>query len=198
MPPLVLASASPRREQLLRQLGLDFRVSASGLDEEQAAPAGAAPAVMVRELALAKARAVAAREPAAVVLAADTVVVLDGEVLGKPASPAAAEEMLARLQGRTHRVFTGVAAVAPGGAAAAEVEETRVTVRPLTRAEIRAYVASGEPLDKAGGYAIQGRGALLVTRVEGCYYNVVGLPLARAAAVLARVGFDLWGAVMGR
>ncbi len=199
MAELVLASASPRRRQLLRQLGVTFRVRASRLDEAALRVDGASPERLVGDLALAKARAVAAREGDALVLAADTVVVLDGEILGKPRSAAEAEAMLTRLQGRTHRVLTGVAVVdAASGRSAVAVEETRVALRPLDPQEIRDYVATGEPLDKAGAYAIQGLGALLVTGVEGCFYNVVGLPLARTAELLKGFGFDLWRAVVGR
>lgn len=193
---LVLASASPRRRQLLSQLGLKFRTCESGVDEAAAACSGASPERLVRELALAKALAVAARERDALVLAADTVVVLGGEVMGKPRDAGEAEEMLARLQGREHRVLTGLALLdAASGRSETAVEETRVRLRPLAAEEIRAYVATGEPLDKAGAYAIQGLGALLVTGIQGCYYNVVGLPLARLGELLRRFGVDVWKAV---
>ncbi len=195
---LVLASASPRRRRLLAQLGLPFQVMESDVDENGAFARGGSPEELTQALALAKAAAVARRlggaEPPqdAVVLGADTVVVIDGEVLGKPRDAADAEAMLARLQGRTHTVITGVAVVdAANGRRVTAAETTRVTVRPLTPERIRAYVAGGEPLDKAGSYAIQGLGAVLVTRVEGCFYNVVGLPLARTADLLNDFGVEV-------
>jgi len=126
------------------------------------------------------------------VVGADTVVTLPGRVLGKPSSAAEAREMLEMLSGREHRVVTGVAVVDPaGGRSVAGAEETRVFFRNLTRAEIQAYVESGEPMDKAGAYAVQGLGALLVERIEGCYFNVVGLPLGLLAGLLGEFGYDL-------
>lgn len=189
---LVLASASPRRRQLLEQLGLRFRVRESAVDESPLLAEAGDPGRLTRALALAKAEMVACREADALVLAADTVVVVDGEILGKPRDAAEAVAMLTRLQGRTHRVVTGVVlADGADGRREAVAEETLVTMRPLTRPEIEAYVASGEPMDKAGAYAIQGLGATLVTGVEGCFYNVVGLPLARVASMLKEFGIDV-------
>ena len=128
--------------------------------------------------------------PPAIVIAADTVVVMNGEVLGKPASAEDAAQMLRRLGGRSHQVLTGLAVLRIlGGAARVEVETTQVTFAPLTETEIEAYVVSGEPLDKAGAYAIQGRGGRFVARVEGCYFNVVGLPLARLYRMLSEMGW---------
>lgn len=184
---LVLASASPRRVNLLEQLGLSFEVLPSGVPEDP--PGGTAqPADLARGLALRKAEAVALKSPDALVLGADTVVVVDGAVLGKPRDEAEAAEMLDRLQGRAHLVITGVAVVAPDGRKRVEHEETTVWMRPLTRTQIERYVRSGEPLDKAGAYAVQGLGALLVERIFGCYYNVVGLPLGRVARLLEEFG----------
>lgn len=192
---LVLASASPRRRQLLAQLGLRFRVRESAVDESSLRGGFRDPAELTRILALAKAEAIVRLEAGAVVLGADTVVVLDGDILGKPRDPSEAAAMLGRLQGRTHRVVTGVAlAEGANGRRETAAEETLVTMRPLTRPEIEAYVASGEPMDKAGAYAIQGLGAALVTRVEGCFYNVVGLPLARVTAMLNVFGIDVFRA----
>ncbi|BDG61511.1 Maf family protein [Caldinitratiruptor microaerophilus] len=187
---LVLASASPRRVSLLEQVGLSFEVVPSGVPEDPG-DGTREPADLARALALRKAEAVAAREPDALVLGADTIVVLDGAVLGKPRDEAEAVRMLERLQGRSHVVITGVALVAPGGRKRVEHEETTVWMRPLTRAQVEWYVRSGEPLDKAGAYAVQGLGALLVERIFGCYYNVVGLPLGRVARLLEEFGLTV-------
>lgn len=180
--PLVLASASPRRVVLLRQVGAVFTVADPGPDREW--PGAAEPRHGVRALALDKAKRVAARRPGALVVGADTVVVARGVRLGKPSGAAEAAAMLRRLQGRTHEVWTGVAVVRDGEQRTA-AECTRVSFVRLADAEIEAYVASGEPLDKAGAYGIQGLGGQFVRRVEGDYANVVGLPLARLRAVLA-------------
>ena len=177
---LILASASPRRRELLRQAGFTFEVVAPEVDETY--PGGEDPAAFAERLALAKAAQIAQRFTAkddVVVLGADTVVVADGEVLGKPVSADDARAMLRKLSGIAHRVITGVALAAPGAARRAVGHEvTRVFFRPLTEEEITAYVATGEPLDKAGAYAAQGQASRFVTRVEGCYFNVVGLPVA--------------------
>lgn len=192
MAELVLASASPRRRQLLAQIGLAFRVRESDVDEGPLLAGADDPRRLTRGLALAKAMAVGRRETDALVLAADTVVVLDGEILGKPRDADEAAAMLSRLQGRTHRVVTGVAVLdAATGRSRTAAEETRVTLRELSPAEIAAYVAGGEPMDKAGAYAVQGLGAVLVTRIEGCFYNVVGLPLALTADLLQDFGLSL-------
>ena len=201
---LLLASSSPRRRELLTRIGVSFTVVPSRVDEDDVArrlDAGgtAAPETLVTRLAAAKAREVAGRPdtPAgALVLAADTVVVLDGDVLGKPADPADARRMLARLSGRVHRVVSGVAlARAGGGDLLVDAEVTEVQIAPLAPDVIARYVATGEPLDKAGAYAVQGLGSIFVERVHGCYFNVVGLPLARTARLLERFGLrvpDLW------
>lgn len=192
MADLVLASASPRRRQLLAQIGLAFRVRESDVDEGPLLAGAGDPRRLTRGLALAKAMAVGRFETDALVLAADTVVVLDGEILGKPRDAEEAAAMLSRLQGRTHRVVTGVAVLdAATGRSRTAAEETRVTLRELSPGEIAAYVAGGEPMDKAGAYAVQGLGAVLVTRIEGCYYNVVGLPLALTADLLQEFGLAL-------
>ena len=187
---LVLASDSPRRAEVLADAGFAFEAAAAGVDESrrEGEPAEA----YVRRLAEAKARAVSARiTPPAMVIAADTAVVVEGELLGKPASAEDAGEMLRRLSGGTHQVLTGLAVLRlPEGAARVEIETTQVTFALLTETEIEAYVASGEPLDKAGAYAIQGRGGRFVARVEGCYFNVVGLPLARLYRILRELGWD--------
>ncbi len=192
--PLVLASASPRRAALLAQVGLPFEVHVSGVPEEVAAP-GRAPEAIALEHARAKALAVAETMPGRLVLGADTVVVLGDNVLGKPADAAEAVVMLRGLSGREHEVITAIAFAFDAGQGARvraeHAEHTRVVFRELSEDEIAWYVASGEPLDKAGAYGIQGRGALLVRSIEGCYFNVVGLPLSRMGEILSELGYDL-------
>ena len=180
--PLVLASASPRRVTLLRQAGATFTVTDPGPD--RAWPGNAEPRHGVRALALDKAKRVAARREGSVVIGADTVVVARGVRLGKPASAQEAAEMLGRLHGRTHEVWTGIAVVR-GDEQRTAAECTRVQFARLSDEDIAAYVRSGEPLDKAGAYGIQGLAGMFVRRIEGDYANVVGLPLARLRAVLA-------------
>lgn len=182
--PLILASASPRRRELLTAAGFTFEVDVADVDETRhpGEPAGA----YARRVALAKAQAVASRHPEAIVLGADTVVVLDSEVLGKPVDDADATRMLTALSGRRHRVLTAVALV--GQATTVDtLEETLVWVQALAPAEIAAYVESGEPRDKAGAYAIQGRASRFIPKIEGSYTNVVGLPVAAVDALLRRV-----------
>lgn len=189
-----LASRSPRRVQLLQQVGLECVVRPSSIDEERVGAGQSNPRSRVEQLALAKARDAAGKLSEGLVVGADTVVVCQGEILGKPGSAPEATEMLRLLNGRTHEVISGVAVVqAPGGREEVASELTRVTFRELAPEEIAAYVASGEPLDKAGGYGIQGRGALLVSRIEGCYFNVVGLPLVCLAELLRDFGMILLG-----
>ena len=181
--PIVLASGSPRRRQLLEMLRIPFRVIAPDVDEHVLA--GEAPAAYVTRLARVKAGVIAARVPGAVVLAADTTVVLDAEIFGKPASPAHAVAMLARLQGRTHEVMTAVTVMRDAETAQA-LDVSRVTFRPADERTLAAYVATGEPLDKAGAYAIQGLGAPLIERVDGDFFGVMGLPLRLALDLLGR------------
>lgn len=188
--PLVLASQSPRRKQILEQLGLVFRVVPSGIDES--ALADEAPAAHVERLAREKAGEVFARLAAdpvpACVLAADTIVVIDGRILGKPVDDREAVQMLLSLAGRSHRVMSGVALHQPDGTLESAVFRSDVEFRQLDEASARAYVASGEGRDKAGSYAIQGLGAGLVRRVDGSYTNVVGLPAAETLDMLLRAG----------
>lgn len=185
-PRLILASASPRREELLRRLGLPFTVVPSQAPEEL--PPGR-PAEAVQALALAKARAVASRVGSGVVLGADTVVVLGLTVFGKPLDPDDARRMLRALLGRSHEVITGIALVeAPAGRETSRAVVTRVRMAQYGEEEIEAYLATGEPLDKAGAYAIQGAGGPLVAEVDGCYTNVVGLPLTTTRRLLAEWG----------
>lgn len=187
---IVLASASPRRRELLRQTGLQFEVEPGGYDE--AMPGACGPEAMARGLSLGKARAAAEKHADAIIIAADTLVVLDSRVFGKPQSDARAREMLRALQGRTHCVVTGFTILDTGsGRVVTRSVETRVHLRKLTLSQIDAYVGTGEPQDKAGGYAIQGRGAVLVDRIEGDYSNVVGLPLAALAQSLRGFGVEV-------
>ena len=181
---LLLASASPRRRELLRNAGFDFDVQASQIVEEM--KPGERPEEFARRAAREKAMHVAASSPPGrLVLGADTVVVVDGETLGKPSDPVNAARMLRLLSGRTHQVHTGVCLVrAPDEVKALEHETTLVTFRELDEEEIRSYVESGEPMDKAGAYGVQGLASKFVTRISGCYSNVVGLPLARVYGIV--------------
>jgi septum formation protein len=183
-PRLVLASASPRRARILRELGVPFRVVVSHVDEtlRPGEEGGAA----VERLARAKALAVASGEELPV-LAADTEVVCDGSILGKPADEEDAAAMLRRLRGRTHEVLTGVCLV-ERGVARSGVERSRVTVAPMSEAELRWYGATGEPLDKAGGYHVDGRGALFIEAVEGSPSNVAGLPVRLVLRLFREAG----------
>jgi MAF protein/D-tyrosyl-tRNA(Tyr) deacylase len=181
-PPLVLASGSPRRAELLRVAGIPFEIAPAPEAEHAHAAVAAAlrdePARYAVAMAVAKAGAVAAGQPGRLVLGADTVVVHDGDLLEKPADAEEARRMLARLSGRVHVVVTGLAIVGGASGLWTGHESTRVEFLPLDAETICRYVATGEPLDKAGAYGIQGYGALMVRRVEGCYFNVMGLPLA--------------------
>jgi septum formation protein len=188
-PPLVLASGSPRRRDLLDRLGIPFLVDPSGADETQ--PAETTPEAVTRHLALVKAREVAARHPGAYILGADTLVTVDGLILGKPVDTADGARMLRLLRGWAHRVPTGVALIAPDGTETALVETATVTMHPYTEVAIGAYLSTGEPFDKAGSYAVQGAGNALVASVEGCYTTVVGLPLCRVIALLQDAGFSI-------
>ena len=181
-PPLVLASSSPQRRAILAQLGLPFEVVAPRYEEHD--PSGIEPIELVREHARGKARSVAGEAGDRPVLGVDTAVVLGGEIYGKPADAADAERMLERLGGRTHTVVSGLCLVTPGWEELAH-EETHVRFRALTPRDLAAYVAAGEWRDRAGSYAIQGRGAALVERIEGDYLNVVGLPAALLVRLLA-------------
>lgn len=185
---MILASQSPRRRELLGQMGFSFTVRpAKG--EELAHPE-LTPAQLVEELARQKALEVSAEAASDdVVVAADTVVAIDGVVLGKPRDKAQAAEMLSALSGREHTVYTGVA-VKRGETLLVEHEATQVRFRPLTEREIDLYIQTGEPMDKAGSYGIQGYGALLVEGIRGDYFNVVGLPICRLGRMLAQVGED--------
>jgi septum formation protein len=189
-PRLILGSASPRRAALMQQLQLPFEQIVS--PDAEPVPQGHQPGDFVIESASAKARAVArvaGADPGTLIIGADTVVVLDDQIAGKPESTDDAARMLRHLSGRTHTVFTGISLLQGRGPELSGYELTRVTVRPLCEDDISWYVASGEPMDKAGAYGIQGLGARFIERIDGCYYNVVGLPLARLSAMLETAGY---------
>lgn len=187
-PSLILASGSPRRKELLSGAGLDFTVIVSDVDED--IPVKGTPAAHAKHLAEIKAAAVADGNPDSFVIGADTIVVVDGDVLGKPTSERDAEKMLARLSGRAHIVHTGWCIICRKmGIKFSGVEETLVQFKNLSPDEISWYVKTGEPMDKAGAYAIQDKGAALVKSVVGSYTNVVGLPLCEVVEALEREGF---------
>ena len=182
---VILASQSPRRRELLSLVGIPHDVRPADLDESLLP--GEEPAAHAERLARAKAEAIASREPGAVVIGADTIVVLDGDILGKPRDPAEAMAMLRRLSGCTHTVITAVA-VALNGRTVSGVETVEVTFRPLNDMQIDAYIATGEPMDKAGAYGIQGFGAVIVERIHGDYFAVMGLALGRLVGLLGQAG----------
>ena len=190
VPELILASGSPRRRELLGGLGVAFRVVTADIEEISDL---IDPAQVARDLAEQKARAVAAREPGGLILASDTLVALGGLMLGKPKDSAQNAEYLQQLSGRTHSVFSGVALLGPDGRLQSGVEQTQVTFRALSDAETAYYSGSGEGLDKAGGYGIQGLGMALVARIDGDYSNVVGFPLGLVMRLLRAAGVPVWG-----
>jgi septum formation protein len=201
MPEIILASVSPRRAALLQQIGLPFRIQPSTLNEEggRVELGGQTPDVLACRLARAKAEEVAARLGRGLVVGADTIVACAGIAFGKPRDADEARDMLLRLAGRMHQVVTGVAVVeAETGRAEVASAAAAVRMRPFDPAEAAAYVGTGEPLDKAGAYAIQGRGALLIDGIEGDYFTVVGLPLSTLAMLLRRFGLDVWDAARMR
>ncbi len=187
---LILASASRRRAELLHDAGFHFTVLSSAIDETPYS--GETPQLLVQRLANAKAELAAARAVGpAIIIAADTEVTLEGRIFGKPRSSDDARRMLEKLSGRTHAVVTGVALLRlPDAERRTFVESTLVHFAPLSAEEINRYLATGEPHDKAGGYAIQGRAGRYIPRIEGCFFNVVGLPLARLQHALAELGWS--------
>jgi septum formation protein len=187
---LILASASERRAEILRDAGFSFSIMSSAIDETPY-PGESAPD-LVQRLAFAKAELVAARAVApAIVIGADTEVTLEGHIFGKPRSTDDARRMLEKLSGRAHAVVTGVALIRlPDAERLTFVDSTLVHFAPLTEEDITRYLATGEPHDKAGGYAIQGRAGRFIPRIEGCYFNVVGLPLARLQHALTELGWS--------
>jgi septum formation protein len=191
---LILASSSPRRQELIKSLGLPYEIVVSEADETT--PPGLSPADIVEMLAERKARSVFARigesVPRAIVIGSDTIVVVDGEVLGKPADESDSLRMLQRLQGRTHVVYSGVACVdTADGRTVVRHRATKVFMKPLDEDRIRRYIGTGEPRDKAGSYAIQGIGATLVDAIEGDYFNVVGLPVSLLSDMLDDMGLPI-------
>ena len=186
-PRVVLASSSPRRRELLTLIGVTHTVSPADIDETPFA--GELPRPHAERLARGKAIVVAQREPNAVIIAADTIVVVDGDILGKPRDEAEAAAMLRRLSARQHLVLTAVA-VARDGVVVSDVEAVDVTFRALSEPDIARYIATREPMDKAGAYGIQGFGATIVTRIDGDYFAVMGLALGLMVRLMARVGVD--------
>lgn len=189
---LILASASPRRAQILRDAGIPFKIERANVNERRRR--GESAVTMTRRLAQAKAQAIVAKlrtnPRQAIVIGADTTVEVNGELLGKPNSLAEARKMLRKLSGRTHRVVTSVAAIRLSDhAESVATEATRVHFGPLSATDVAEYVATGEPLDKAGAYAVQGIGGRFIEGIDGCYFNVVGLPLARLYRVLIDLGW---------
>lgn len=195
---LVLASSSPRRRELVASLDLSLPVLILSTDTDETTPADWAPSYIVEQLALRKARAAIGSLHGdhtlnSVVVGADTIVVQGGEVMGKPKDAADAVSMLSRLQGREHQVYTGVACIGSGdGKELVRHRMTRVKMKALDTKRIERYVATGEPMDKAGSYAIQGLGAVIVDSIEGCYFNVVGLPISLLAEMLAAYGVEVF------
>ncbi len=184
---IILASQSPRRRELLAQIGLAHEVRPADIDES--VHPGEEPVPHCERLARDKAHTLALVHPDAVVIGSDTIVVIDGAILGKPRDAADAVTMLERLSGREHTVYTAVA-VAQGGRTLSAVEAVRVQFRALTREQIDAYVNTGEPMDKAGAYGIQGFGATIVQRIDGDYFAVMGLPLGKLVELLVRLGYQ--------
>jgi len=187
---IILASGSPRRRELLERVGIPHEVIVSNVDETT----WGNPAEQVVELAKRKADAVVQLVDASevIVIAADTLVAIDGEILGKPESDNEAFEMLKKLQGNTHMVYTGVAVLSDTNSRVF-YNMAQVTFRPLSNNDIWAYIATGEPFDKAGAYGIQEKGAVLVDHINGDFYTVMGLPIAKVCAALIELGYDYWG-----
>lgn len=192
-PKIVLASGSPRRRELLHSLGLPFEIRVSNVDESF--DPKLEPSRIAEDLSYKKASHIANAVPEGLVIGSDTIVVIDGQVLGKPTSPDEAISMLTRISGRTHTVYTGVGLIdAASGRCRINHRSTEVLIKPLSREQIRSYVATGEPMDKAGSYAIQGIGATLVEKINGDYFTVVGLPLALLSDMLSEFGVDVLSA----
>ncbi|MCL5781659.1 MAG: Maf family protein [Firmicutes bacterium] len=190
MRPIILASASPRRQELLANLGLKFEVKVSEVDEtlDENMPA----AQQVEKLAERKASVVAAQSTKGLVIGADTLVVLGGKPLGKPADREEAVQMLKSLQGRSHEVFTGLAVIdAATGQSVVTHQATAVRFKPLSSEQIQRYVDTDEPMDKAGAYAVQGKASIFIDSIRGCYFNVVGLPIAKLADALRMFGVEI-------
>jgi septum formation protein len=188
--PVVLASASPRRHELLQLLIEDFKIDSCEVDESPFA--GETPACLVLRLAEAKARAIQQKQLGFIVVGADTIVVCDGRIMGKPGSKEEAREMLQQIRGKTHEVFTGLCVLSPTHCLK-ELARSEVTFNWMSESEINEYLESGEPFDKAGAYAIQGFASRYIQGIKGCYFNVVGLPIALLYNMLQRTGFSFHG-----
>ena len=192
MKKLILASASPRRRELLQKIGLKFEVDASNCAEE--IDPALLPEELVCRISAAKAKAVASRHKNAVIIAADTIGVIGKKLLGKPHTAAEARKMLGQISGKAHLVITGLTVLDNAtNKTIIKTVTTKVYIKKLTQTEIDAYVETGEPLDKAGAYGIQGLGAVIVKKIEGDYYNVVGLPLYALTEALKEFGISVWG-----
>lgn len=188
---VVLASASPRRKKLLTQIGLNFTAESSNVEENNInndLDFGS----LVTELAYKKARDVAKNHTEGIIIGADTIVVINESILGKPSSGHEAKLMITKLSGRWHSVFTGLAVIdLDSNVVLTDFVESKVKFRKLSKSEIDNYVKTGEPLDKAGAYGIQEKGALLVEKINGCYYNIVGLPVSKLKEMLSKVGVEI-------
>jgi septum formation protein len=190
MKKIILASASPRRKEILKKTGLKFRVDAGDYEEDLSLKLS--PHDLAKFLSYEKAKEVAVRHKDAVIIAADTFIQFKKHILGKPHTKAAAKRMLSMLSNKTHSVITGFTVIdTTAGKKVSKSVETRVTFKKLTAKEINSYIETGEPFDKAGAYAIQGLGALLVRKIDGDYLNVIGLPLATLSDILKKFGIDL-------
>lgn len=188
--PVILASASPRRKELLEMMGMTFTVVPSNADEKMTD--GVPACFQVRDLALKKAASVAEANKGSLVIGADTLVCCEGKILGKPTDIDDATEMLRLLSGKTHQVMTGVAIInTTNGDILADYEVTDVAFREISDEEIASYISTGEPFDKAGAYAIQGKAALFIKGIHGCYYNVMGLPVYRLSEMLQSIAFQV-------
>lgn len=188
---IILASNSPRRIYLLKQMGIDFKVVSPNVEEEGNGEKRS-PVEVVKKNAIMKVQKVAEDYRNAIIIGADTVVVIDGEIIGKPTNEKDARRILRKLKGRYHFVFSGIAVMeTPEDKLLVSVVRSKVKMRDYSEEEIERYIATGEPMDKAGAYGIQGKGALLVEKIEGDYYNIVGLPLVRLNSLLNRLGYSL-------
>ena len=190
MKTIILASASPRRKELLKKIGLRFKVEPSNYEED--IPSGLEPHELAQKISLEKAKVVAVKHQNVIVIAADTFIVFGGRILGKPRTEKEAREMLEAISGESHSVITGFSIIDTGkNKTLSKSVETKIYIRKLTSAEIDAYVKSKEPLDKAGAYAIQGLGAVFVEKIEGDYFNVIGLPLSALTEALKEFGINI-------
>ena len=190
MKKIILASASPRRQELLEKIGLRFKVEPSNYEEDM--PSGLEPHELARQISREKAKVVARKHKNAVVIAADTFIVFGDQILGKPHTTIEAREMLKTLSGQSHSVITGFSIIdTETEKTLSESVETKVYIKKMTRAEIDTYIKSKEPLDKAGAYAIQGLGAVIVEKIEGDYFNVIGLPLSALTEALKQFGINI-------